>query len=112
MIHYEKLKDVTTDTYKRKGSKYRKTKLYSDTIYTFDIEVSNLFYIDGSWRTFDATKSKEYYVDVQKLGLPYIWQFGINDTVYYGRDLVDFLKVLQLISDQSLCKIIYIHNQT
>ena len=110
MIHYEKLTDVTTATYKRKGSKYRKTQLYSDTIYTFDIEVSNLFYIDGSWRTFDDTKSKEYYVDVQKLGLPYIWQFGINDTVYYGRDLVDFLKVLKQISDENLCKIIYIHS--
>ena len=110
MIHYSKLIDVTSGTFKKKGNKHRPTMIYSDTIYSFDIEVSNLFNIEGSWQTFDKTRSKEYYIDVEKIGLPYIWQFGINDTVYYGRDLIDFLKVLQAISDQAVCKIIYIHN--
>ena len=110
MLDYHCLKDDETCLFNKKGNRYKRTEVYSDTIYTFDIEVSNLFYIDGEWRVFDKSKSKDFYTDVEKIGIPYIWQFGINDIVYYGRDLREFLDVLHNISNEHIRKIIYIHN--
>lgn len=110
MKHYSQLVDVEDDTFKKRGNKYQKTKVYSNTIYAFDIEVSNLFNIDGEWTVFDKTRSKDFYVDVEKIGIPYIWQFGINDQVYFGRELFDFLKVLKQISNPDITKIIYVHS--
>ena len=110
MLPFKDLVDDNTFLYNKKGNKYRKTTVYSDTIYSFDIEVSNLFFFDGKWQVFDKSKPKDFYADVPKIGLPYIWQFGVNRQVYYGRELKDFLKVLQMISSDYIRKIIYIHN--
>ena len=110
MIEYEYITDDESMLFNKRGNRYKKTEVYSDTIYTFDIEVSNLFFIDGNWTVFDKSKSKDFYSDVEKIGIPYIWQFGINDAVYYGRELMDFLNVLKMISNEYIRKIIYIHN--
>lgn len=110
MIHFSKLRDIEDDTYRKRKTKKRPACIYSNTIYTFDIEVSNLFYMDGKWTVFDDTRDKDYYTQVEKIGVPYIWQFGINDTVYYGRELYDSLKVFQQIANPFIRKIIYIHN--
>lgn len=108
MIYYEELVDIKNPVvHKKRGAK---TKPISDTIYTFDIEVSNLFLINGEWTVFDRTLSKDYYTDVDKLALPYIWQFGIEDDVYYGREFMDFDKVLKQLSDKDVTKVIYVHN--
>ena len=110
MKHYSQLVDDESNIIKKKGNKYNKTCIYSNTIYTFDIETSNLFYMDGDWKTFDYSKSKDFYTDLEKIGIPYIWQFSINDVVYYGREFMDFEKVLIQISNKNIRKIIYIHN--
>lgn len=83
---------------------------YSDTIYTFDIEVTSLFEIDGEFKKFDYTKNPEYYSNKNKVALPYIWQFGINDKVFYSRDFYKFNDLLVCLSNKYVRKVIYVHN--
>lgn len=87
-----------------------KKRLYDDNIYTFDIETISLFKINNTWQPFDYNKSSEFYSTIQKAAVPYIWQFGINDTVYYGREFSDFTDILYKLSDPAVMKFIYIHN--
>lgn len=90
--------------------KHKKQK-YSDTIYTFDIEVTSLFEIDKDYYTsFDYSKDTDFYKNKNKVALPYIWQFGVNDKVYYSRDFYKFNDLLICISDKYFKKIIYVHN--
>ena len=107
MIEYEHLEFSDDKFFKKKG---KKNKVTSDTIYSFDIEVSSLFKIDGVWQSFDYSISQQEYAGVDKAGVPYIWMFGVEDTVYYGRDFRDFRKVLIKISNQNLHKVIWVHN--
>lgn len=110
MIYYDDIQDATPKLYNKKGSKNNPATVYSDNIYSFDIEVSNLFKINGVWQNFDYSKPKEYYQSIPMMGLPYIWQFGINNQVYYGRDLCEFTEVLEKISDEYVRKILWVHN--
>lgn len=119
MILYEKnyLNDICIGSYKKKNK-----KPVSDTIYTFDIETCSLFnfeelriekdglYFDSCWKVFDYSKPKKEYLDIDKIAIPYIWQFSIEDTVYYGREFMDFENVLKEIADPSLTKVIWVHN--
>ena len=102
---FTNLSDVSRETYKK-----RKQCPISDTIYTFDIETTSLFNYEGVYNVFDYSKPKEFYSNVDKLAIPYIWQFGIEDNIYYGRDFMDFEKVLKSISDKEVRKVIWVHN--
>ena len=73
------VKDITVDTFYPSRNK-RQTTPVSDTIYTLDIETTNLFKINGKYRCFD--KSIASYKDIEKVACPYIWMFGIEDAVY------------------------------
>lgn len=106
MKYFTQLKDVTVGTYKQP----RQKRTMSDTIYSFDIETTSLFNYGDRWDVFDYSKPKEFYLDMDKIAIPYIWQFGVEDTVYYGRDFMDFEKVLLKISDPHITKIIWVHN--
>lgn len=80
------------------------------TIYTLDIETTSLFqFPDGEWKPFDYSKPPAFYQGMNKAGVPYIWMFGVNDTVYYGRDFMQLEDVLNLIADGSK-KFVYVHN--
>ena len=80
-------------------------------IYTLDIETSSIFELpDGSYSAFDYTKRPAYYEGRQKIALPYIWVFGVNDTVYYGRDFRQLSDVFQRIRRTDRKEIIWIHN--
>ena len=107
MLEYGLLQFNDDRWFKKKG---KKNKVTSDTIYTFDIEVSSLFRLDGKWQAFDYDRPQIDYSGIDKAGVPYIWMFGVNDMVYYGRDFKDFKKVLLKISDIALHKIIWVHN--
>ena len=107
MIEYGKLEFNDDRFFKKKGKKNKPT---SDTIYSFDIEVSSLFKLDGVWQSFDYSVDQKTYAEVEKAGVPYIWMFGVEDKVYYGRDFRDFKKVLIQISNPYLHKIIWVHN--
>lgn len=84
----------------------------SDTIYTLDIETTSLFKDpeSGEWEVFDRSKPPEYYQGCEKVGVPYIWMFGVNDTVYYGTDFSDIEKVLIMIGNGDSTKYLWIHN--
>ena len=112
VINYDETKvlnDITNEVYTGKRGKRYSTPI-SNTIYTFDIEVSSLFKIAGEWRNFDYDLPQEEYRDIEKAAVPYIWMFGIDSQVYYGRELWDFEHVLINLSDENLTKIIWVHS--
>ena len=78
-------------------------------IFTFDIEVTSAF-IDPKRGIipYEPGKSADYWNELPKLALPYVWQFSVNDEVYYGREFKDFLSVLDALPEVEL--IIWIHN--
>ena len=106
MKHYTLLTDDETNFIKPRKSKIT----YSDTIYTFDCETTNMFFIDGKWQKFDYTRDAKFYKHTEKCSCVWIWQFGVNDNYYYGREPADFEKLLISISNQNLRKIIYVFN--
>ena len=90
-----------------------KKLLYDDNIYTFDIETTSFLILDNNIiNSLDYLKlTKEERTRAIPYSTMYIWQFSINEEVYYGRkwsELKDFL--YQLNNDIETRKIIYIHN--
>lgn len=90
--------------------KYKRGKTRCYDIFTFDLENTNAWVLpDGSITGYVKGKSAEYWNSLNPLALVYIWQFSVNDKVYYGRDLIDFLHVLDDMPRDAECKI-FIHN--
>ena len=102
--------------YNYKGHEPRicgKKKKFDNNIYTFDIETSNFIELDGviypalKYDELDKKTRKrlKYYSNM------YIWMFGINDKVYYGRtwdELKSFLSVVNACVSED--KYLFIHN--
>jgi len=90
-----------------------KRKKIDNNIYTFDIETTSYFILDGiQHNSIDYDSLNE---DERKRAIPmstmYIWMLGINDTVYYGRtwdELEEFLLTIRNYTPEK--KIIFIHN--
>lgn len=82
------------------------------TIYTFDIETSSGYIPPGALvaHAFDYSKKPAYYRTCQKVAVCYLWQFGINDQYFYGRELRDFQKILDKLEEMPGQKIIWVHN--
>ena len=84
-----------------------------NTIYTFDIETTSYLILDGEQiPAEDYLKLDE---DQREDSLPmacmYIWQFSINDTVYYGRTWDEFRLFLDRLEDNcDKPKYIFVHN--
>ena len=79
-------------------------------IFSFDIEVTS------AWKdpkrgliTYEPGHPAEYWNDLDKYALPYVWQFGFNDKVYYGRDLKEFKDLLSDLP-KNMALICFIHN--
>ena len=87
------------------------TQYFCDDILTFDIEVTSAW-IDENNNIIGYKKgfSSDYWNSLKPLSLPYIWQFSINDDVYYGREFSDFINVLDDIKRRKLTCIIWVHN--
>ena len=90
----------------------RKKKV-DNTIYTFDIETTSYLILDNKiisardYPKLDEVDQKR----CTKQALMYIWQFSINDTVYYGRTWDEFKDFLDRITaNDATHKIIFIHN--
>lgn len=106
MLNYKDFKDVSQyDLYSD-----RKKGTCSNTIYTFDTETTSLYKYADRWNIFDYSVPLEEYNGVEKRGLLYLWQFSVNEEVYYGRTLSEFLTILLKISDRNIRKFIYIFN--
>lgn len=90
--------------------KYKQAAKKCYDIFTFDLENTNAWVLpDGTVTGYVKGKSAEYWNSLTPVALVYIWQFSINDKVYYGRDLVDFLHVLDHMPKETHC-IVWIHN--
>ena len=88
-------------------------KKYDNNIYTFDIETSSYLILNGKQiPACDYLKlDKKEQEECKKQACMYIWMFGINDVVYYGRtwkELKDFLKLVD--NNTKELKYLYIHN--
>lgn len=107
MIDYNEIVYDDKKVFKKKG---KNAAPISDTIYTFDIETTSLFKINNKWQSFNYNMTPDEYKGIEKAGVPYVWMFGVNDVVYYGREFYEFELVLLRISDKIVRKIIWVHN--
>ena len=90
----------------------RKKKV-DNTIYTFDIETTSYLILDGEIIT--ARDYQKLDDDQQerciKQSCMYVWQFSINDTVYYGRTWDEFVHFLDALEkNDNSKKLVFIHN--
>mgnify|MGYP007053703569 FL=1 len=79
----KKLKDCHT-VYDFAKKEYRKD---SEHILTLDIETTSAWILDdGTITTYKTGKTAEFWSEQTPIAIPYIWQFSIDDKVYYGRE--------------------------
>ena len=90
-----------------------KRKKYDNNIYTFDIESTSFIVLDGKIYNnyeYENLGDKEQ-KRCEKRACMYVWQFGINNTVYYGRTWNEFIEFLRMIDNYcTFKKIIFVHN--
>ena len=97
--------------HKRKdGKKKSDIRRQCFDIFTFDIEVtSGWLKDDGTITGYYPGMPEEYWNNMQPFALCYLWQFSFNDQVYYGRDIKDFIRVLEDMPEDIQC-VIWIFN--
>ena len=91
-----------------------KRNKYDNTIYTFDIETTSYLILNGKQLNAEeylnlTDKEKK---EVKTCSTMYIWQFSINNIVYYGRtwnELIEFFIRLEALGTYSK-KIVFVHN--
>lgn len=103
-------KDFQGFIYKECG----KSNKYIDTIFTFDIETTSIYMLNGV--VYPAFNYKDLSQDEKDscdfYGFMYIWQLGINDHVYYGRtwsELREFLDIIESYT-KGMKKYFFVHN--
>lgn len=92
-----------------------KKKFYDNNIYTFDIETSSYFILDGVIhppKDYLKLSQKEKDRTIKRSHM-YIWMFGINDMVYFGRTWDELKEFLKRVNDHVPdMKYLFIHNQS
>ena len=87
------------------GHPVEKYKNKDLTIYTFDIETTSYIFLQG--KVFSTSEylslSDQDKEECTPGATMYIWQFGINDTVYYGRTWAEFVMFLDRL--EANCKL-------
>ena len=83
---------------------------FCDDVLTFDIETTSAWINEhGNIIRYRPGRSGDYWNDLEAVTLCYIWQFSVNDKVYYGRELWEFYDLLRdLPADVNY--IIWVHN--
>lgn len=84
-----------------------------NTIYTFDIESTSYLILDGNVIPAEdyLSLSEEDREAALPCGCMYIWQFSINETVYYGRTWNEFREFLKRLEENcNLKKYVFVHN--
>ena len=91
-----------------------KRNCYDNTIYTFDIETTSYIILNGKQLNTQkylklSDKQKE---ECKFYSCMYIWQFGVNDTIYYGRTWQEFKLFLERLEyfGTYAKKIVFVHN--
>lgn len=86
-----------------------KKKIFCTDIVCLDIETTSAWIdSDGNVIPYEFGHDSDYWNGLQPISLPYIWMLSINDTVYYGREFTDILKMFDMFPDYHV--IIWIHN--
>lgn len=85
------------------------TSYYNNSIMTFDIEVSSAWCENGKVIPYRKGESSEYWNNLTPLAICYIWQFSCDGKVYYGRELEDFIQVLDDLPKHAKTYI-WVHN--
>ena len=109
MQSIDKFEDVKKSKFYKKKVKGG-YKSFSDEIYTFDIETTSLFKINGKWQLFDKKLDTKEYQGVEKRACVYHCQFSVNDKVYYFYYINQFEDLLKRLSNPLLRKTIWVHN--
>lgn len=96
-----------------KGHESNVSGKVDNNIYSFDIETTS--YLDlygrqvGAWEYLSLSE-EEQDASIAKACM-YIWQFSINDTVYYGRYWSEFVQFLDRLEENTPeTKYIFVHN--
>ena len=98
---------------KYNGHEVKRERNKDLTIYTFDIETTSYIVLEGE------VLSTSHYLNLSEKdkercepgATMYIWQFGINDQVYYGRTWAEFVSFIDRIEQNcKLKKKIFVHN--
>lgn len=92
--------------------KKNRADIVNDDVMCFDIETSSGFlHKDRNTLEPFTGKSKKYYEECEKFSICYVWQFSINDNIFWGRTLEDFKEFLEELEYyEPHKKIVYIHN--
>lgn len=90
-----------------------KRKYYDNNVYTFDIETTSYIILDGKQYDtliYDRLDEKEKRKCLTQATM-YIWMFGINDTIYYGRTWEELKIFLSRVNENVPdTKYLWIHN--
>lgn len=92
----------------KKDDGYKVTK-YNNSIITFDIETTSAWLENGKIIPYRKGETEDYWNELQPISLCYIWQLSCDGVVYYGRELKDFIQVLEDIP-KDLQTVIWVHN--
>lgn len=112
LVRGKPLKDIEFNIIRSTKGKYR-NRLVCDDIFTFDTETTS-DYVDeqGNVFMFDYDNPERAHNSL-KHSVCYLWQFGINENRYIGRELSDFTDLLfelnQYIS-HNIIKFVFVHN--
>ena len=84
-----------------------------NTIYSFDIETTSYLYYN--YRVYNNLEYLNFTDEMKENSLKqacmYIWMFGVNDTVYFGRTWQDFIEFLYRIEENcNENKVVFVHN--
>lgn len=104
------LKDIQFNIIKATSGKYR-NKMICDDVFAFDTETTSDFIDEnGNPFLFDYDNPKKAQ-DSLKHSVVYLWQFGINDNIYIGRDIDDLTYFLYELKQYCpFLKICFVHN--
>ena len=111
MLYYKNFKNFNIDK-----SLDGKREKYSKNIYTFDIETTTYLWNTQTLKVYPNKKylkfkEQDLLDNIQIGATMYIWQFGINDTVFFGRTWEEFIDFLDMLEQRVFVKkYVYVHN--
>ena len=117
MYWWEQARDILAGyewiSTKRRATKHQAGGVWLDNIFTIDTESTSAFLTpSGDLVPFDFEHGEKYWAKCKKFGWVYIWMVGVDDKVFYGRELADLVSFLSVLDDLTgkAQKIFYCHN--
>ena len=90
--------------------KFKPTTKYNDNIYVLDLENSNGWVDEkGNVIGYNTKLPDKFFLEHEAVSLMYIWQFSINEVVYYGRTYDELYDFINELSEKHFGSWIYIY---